>query len=116
MTTFVAKGATATIPIVFVTGSDPVAMGFVASLNQPGGNVTGATFIVSELVPKRVQLLRELLPKAVVVGLLLNPNVPNADPDTTAAQAAARELGLQIHVLRASTIRKLIPPSRRWSN
>ena len=103
VTTFVAKGATATIPIVFVTGSDPVAMGFVASLNQPGGNVTGATFIVSELVPKRVQLLRELLPKAVVVGLLLNPNVPNADPDTTAAQAAARELGLQTHVLRASS-------------
>jgi ABC-type uncharacterized transport system substrate-binding protein len=103
VTTFVAKGATATIPIVFVTGSDPVAMGFVASLNQPGGNVTGATFIVSELVPKRVQLLRELLPKAVVVGLLLNPNVPNADPDTTAAQAAAHKLGLQTHVLRASS-------------
>ena len=103
VTTFVAKGATATIPIVFVTGSDPVAMGFVASLNQPGGNVTGATFLVSELGPKRLQLLHELLPQAVVVGLLLNPNVPNADPDTTAAQAAAHGLGLQTHVLRASS-------------
>ena len=79
VTTFVAKGATATIPIVFVTGSDPVAMGFVASLNQPGGNVTGATFLGSELGPKRVQLLHELLPQAAVVGLLLNPNVPNAE-------------------------------------
>ena len=113
VTTFVAKGATATIPIVFVTGSDPVAMGFVSSLNQPGGNVTGATFMVSELGPKRVQLLHELLPQAVVVGLLLNPNVPNAEPDTTAAQAAARGLGLQTHVLRPAAIRKLIPPSPR---
>ena len=103
VTTFVAKGATATIPIVFVTGSDPVAMGFVASLNQPGGNATGATFLVSELGPKRLQLLHELLPQAAVVGLLLNPNVPNADPDTTAAQAAAHGLGLQTHVLRASS-------------
>jgi putative ABC transport system substrate-binding protein len=88
---------------VFVTGSDPVAMGFVASLNQPGGNVTGATFIASELGPKRVQLLHELLPKAAVVGVLLDPNVPNADPDAVAAQAAAHEVGLQTHVLRASS-------------
>jgi putative ABC transport system substrate-binding protein len=101
--TLVAKGATATIPIVFVTGSDPIAMGFVASLNQPGGNVTGATFVTSELGPKRVELLHELLPKAGVVGLLLNPNIPNAEPDTADAQAAARSLGLQTHVLRASS-------------
>jgi putative tryptophan/tyrosine transport system substrate-binding protein len=99
----VAKGATATIPIVFTTGSDPVAMGFVASLNQPGGNVTGVTFIASELGPKRVELLHELLPKAAVVGLLLNPNVPNAEPDAADAQTAARGLGLQTHILRASS-------------
>jgi putative tryptophan/tyrosine transport system substrate-binding protein len=101
VTTFVAKGATATIPIVFVTGSDPVAMGFVASLNRPGGNVTGATFILSELGPKRVELLHELLPKAAVVGILLNPNAPSAEPDTVDAQAAARGLGLQTHIQRA---------------
>jgi putative ABC transport system substrate-binding protein len=99
--TLVAKGATATIPIVFVTGGDPVAMGLVASLNRPGGNITGVTFILGELGPKRVELLHELLPKAGVVGILLNPNAPNAEPDTADAQAAARGLGLQTHIQRA---------------
>jgi len=101
VTTFVAKGATATIPIVFVTGSDPVAMGFVASLNRPGGNVTGVTFIAGELGPKRVELVRELLPKAVVVGLVLNPNIPNAELDAADMETAARGLGLKTHVLHA---------------
>jgi putative tryptophan/tyrosine transport system substrate-binding protein len=97
----VAKGATAKIPIVFITASDPVAMGFVPSLNQPVGNVTGVTLIAGELGPKRVELLHELLPKAGVVGLLLNPNIPNAELDAAEMQAAARGLGLQTHVLRA---------------
>jgi putative tryptophan/tyrosine transport system substrate-binding protein len=99
----VVKGATATIPIVFTTGSDPVAMGLVASLNRPGGNVTGVTVILSQLGPKRVELLHELLPKAGVVGFLLNPNIPNAEPDTADAQGAARGLGLQTHILRATS-------------
>ena len=76
--TLVVKGATATISIVFIIASDPVAMGFVASLNRPAGNVTGMTFIASQLGPKRVELLHELLPKAGVVGLLANPNNMNA--------------------------------------
>ena len=99
----VTKGATATIPIVFSTASDPVAMGFVASLNRPGGNVTGVTNIVSQLGPKRVELLHELLPKAGVVGLLLNPNSPNAEPQVADAQTAARGLGLQTHILPATS-------------
>jgi putative ABC transport system substrate-binding protein len=99
----VAKGATATIPIVFTSSDDPVAMGLVASLNRPGGNVTGVTVIASQLGPKRVELLHELLPKAGVIGFLLNPNNPNAEPETANAQAAARGLGLQIHILRVSS-------------
>jgi putative ABC transport system substrate-binding protein len=105
--TLVAKGATATIPIVFTTGSDPVAMGFVASLNRPGGNVTGVSFILSQLGPKRVELLHELLPRAAVVGLVLNPNIPNAEPDAAEMQAAARGLGLQTHILRATSDQEL---------
>jgi putative ABC transport system substrate-binding protein len=97
----VAKGGTTTIPIVFTTASDPVAMGFVASLNRPGGNVTGVTFIAGELGPKRVELVRELLPKAAVVGLVLNPNVPNAELDAADMETAARGLGLKTHVLHA---------------
>ena len=97
----VAKGGTTTIPIVFTTASDPVAMGFVASLNRPGGNVTGVTSIAGELGPKRVELVRELLPKAVVVGLVLNPNIPNAELDAADMETAARGLGLKTHVLHA---------------
>lgn len=101
--TLVAKGATATIPIVFTSAFDPVAMGYVASLNRPGANVTGVTLIASQLGPKRVELLRELVPKAGVVGLLFNPNNPNTEPDWADAQTAARGLGLQVHTLGAST-------------
>src|SRR5215467_530429 len=97
----VAKGATTTIPIVFMSTSDPVDMGFVASLNRPGGNVTGVTFIAGELGPKRVELVRELLPKAAVVGLVLNPNGPNAELDAADMETAARGLGLKTHALHA---------------
>jgi putative tryptophan/tyrosine transport system substrate-binding protein len=99
----VAKGGTTTIPIVFITASDPVAMGFVASLNRPGGNVTGVTSIAGELGPKRVELVHELLPKAADVGLVLNPDIPNAELDAAEMQAAARRLDLQTHVVRASS-------------
>jgi putative ABC transport system substrate-binding protein len=100
--TLVTKGATGTIPIVFFTANDPVDMSFVASLNRLGGNVTGVTFIANQLGPKRVEILHELLPKAGTVGLLFNPNNPSGEPNTAEAQAAARGLGLQTHILRAS--------------
>jgi putative ABC transport system substrate-binding protein len=101
----VAKAATRTIPIVFQTGSDPVAAGLVASLNRPGGNLTGVTTMNVELAPKRLELLRELVPMASDMGLLLNPTNPNADTQSRGLQAAARALGLRLHVLRANTER-----------
>jgi len=99
-----AKVATTTIPILFTTGSDPVQLGFVASLNRPGGNVTGVTVLATELGPKRLEMLHELVPTANIVGLLVNPTNPTiAEPTTRDMQAAARILGLQIQVLHAST-------------
>jgi putative ABC transport system substrate-binding protein len=101
-----AKAATTTIPIVFSLGSDPVQLGFVASLNQPGGNLTGATMLAGELGPKRLELLHELVPTANVVGLLVNPaNPTSAEPTTRDLLVAASTLGLQLHVLHASTER-----------
>jgi putative tryptophan/tyrosine transport system substrate-binding protein len=99
----VAKASTSTIPIVFTAGNDPVQMGLVASLNRPGGNVTGATQLTGEVVPKRVELAHELTPAATVLGFLVNPRNRNSDADTKAAQAAAATLGLQLSVLHAST-------------
>jgi putative ABC transport system substrate-binding protein len=100
---FAAKAATATIPIVFLTGSDPVNFGLVTSLNHPGSNVTGVTLFTSLLVGKRMELLRRLVPTAVTVAFLVNPNNSNAEPDTAAAQAAARSLGQRLVVLSAAT-------------
>ena len=99
----VAKGATSTIPIVFLTGFDPVKSGLVASLNRPGGNLTGATVIAGQLVAKRLELTRELLPAARIIGVLANPNNPNAETDTVEAQAAGRGLAQEIHVLLAES-------------
>jgi putative ABC transport system substrate-binding protein len=98
-----AKAATAAIPIVFAIAGDPVRYGLVASLSQPGGNLTGVTNLNVEVGPKRLELMRELLPKAALIGYLENPTNPNAGSFTRNMQAAARTLGLQIHVLRAST-------------
>jgi putative ABC transport system substrate-binding protein len=100
---FAAKAATSVIPIVFVLGIDPVHSGLVASLNRPGGNLTGVSLIFAELAAKRLQLLRELVPAAVVVALLVNPTNPASDPVTRNLQDAARSLGLQARVLQAST-------------
>ncbi len=97
-----AKKATNTIPIVFTTGVDPVQLGLVASLSRPGGNVTGVTTLNEELLPKRLQLLREVAPSASSVVLLVNPSNPNADSLATQAQAPARNLGLDLNVLPAS--------------
>jgi putative ABC transport system substrate-binding protein len=103
-----AKAATTTIPIVFAVAVDPVKTGFVASLNRPGGNLTGITNLNVEVGPKRLELLRELLPKATTVAVLLNPTSPSiAEPFLRALQPAARALGLQLHVLNASTERDI---------
>ena len=102
--TLAAMAATRTIPIVFVTASDPVAAGFVSSLERPGGNVTGISFISVELIAKRLQLLHELLPGAGRIALLVNPSNPGmAQSNIEGMQAAARRLGLEIVVLKAAT-------------
>jgi len=100
-----AKQATATIPIVFGIGGDPVQLGFVANLNRPGGNLTGVTNLNTEVLPKRLELLREILPGTTAFAGLVNPNNPAAESQTRDLQAAARVLGLQLHVVHASTER-----------
>jgi ABC-type uncharacterized transport system substrate-binding protein len=103
-----AKAATTTIPIVFATGGDPVLIGLVARLNQPGGNVTGATLMNVEILPKRLELLHELVPTATVMGLLVNPANPAlAKTASSNVLLAARALGLGLHVLNASSERDL---------
>jgi putative ABC transport system substrate-binding protein len=103
-----AKAATQTIPIVFTIGVDPVAAGFVASLNRPGGNVTGVTLISSELAPKRLELLRELVTTATKIALLVNPNNPaSLKQETQGVQEAARRLGKEIIVVRAGAENEL---------
>jgi putative ABC transport system substrate-binding protein len=102
-----AKEATSTIPIVFTVGSDPVEMGLVASINRPGGNVTGISTLNAELTAKRLGLLHELAPQAPVVSVLLNPTNPSAQPASRDLQATARALGLQINVVNASNDREI---------
>ena len=100
----VAKAATTTIPIVFFTAGDPVDLGLVASLSRPDRNLTGATTLTLEVGPKWVQLLHEMVPKAISIALLINPTSPNlAEAQSSALQVAARSRGLQLHVLQAST-------------
>ena len=96
-----AKAATATIPIVFANGGDPVKVGLVASLNRPGGNATGVTFYTSALVAKRLELLRELVPQAQTIAFLVNPTNPVTQGDTDDMEDAARSVGQQIMVVRA---------------
>jgi putative ABC transport system substrate-binding protein len=100
-----AKAATGTIPIVFTTALDPVKLGLVASLNRPGGNLTGVTTLNVELLPKRLELLHQLRPAATTLALLLNPTSPSADTLSRDAHAAARGLGLELHVVEASSER-----------
>jgi putative tryptophan/tyrosine transport system substrate-binding protein len=102
---YAAKAATATIPIVFQTGGDPVEAGLVASLNRPGGNLTGVTTLGVEVGPKRLELLHELVPTASIVALLVNPAQRTVDSETRGMQAAARILGLQLHIMHASAER-----------
>jgi putative ABC transport system substrate-binding protein len=101
-----AKAATTTIPIVFTTASDPVQIGLVASLARPGGNVTGATEFGVEVTPKQLQFAHEMFPTATVIAVLVNPTNPNAETVLRELQAAARILGVQLHVLHASAERE----------
>jgi ABC-type uncharacterized transport system substrate-binding protein len=99
-----AKAATATIPIVFIVGQDPVRLGLVASLSRPGGNLTGVNFLVAELTAKRLGLLRELVPGAARIAVLVNPaNATNAETTLREVELAARGMGLQMQILKAST-------------
>jgi putative ABC transport system substrate-binding protein len=96
-----AKMATSSIPIVFVTGGDPVKLGLVTNFNRPGGNITGIALLINSLGEKRLGLLRQLLPNAAAVGFIVNPNNLNAETDTKQAQAAAKALGLRLIVAKA---------------
>jgi putative ABC transport system substrate-binding protein len=101
----VAKAATATIPIVFTTIADPVQIGFVTSLNRPGGNLTGATLLAVEVGPKLLEILREVVPSATIIALLVNPTNPNSESQSKNTQEAAHRLGLELHILHASSER-----------
>jgi putative ABC transport system substrate-binding protein len=103
----VARAATTTIPIVFATGSDPVQEGLVASLNRPGGNVTGFSFTNAVLGAKRLELLRQTVPKATTIGVLTNPNTPGPEAERRDLQAAALALGLQLIILDVSSARDI---------
>jgi putative tryptophan/tyrosine transport system substrate-binding protein len=98
-----AKRATTTIPIVFAVADDPVKLGLVATLARPGGNLTGISSLIGELVAKRLELLRELVPGATRVAALVNPTGPNAEPALRDIKTATRAMGMQIKVLNAST-------------
>jgi putative tryptophan/tyrosine transport system substrate-binding protein len=100
-----AQAATRTIPVVFLTGADPVALGLVASLNRPGGNLTGVTTLGVELDPKRLELLHSVVPTATTLGALLNPTNPNAATHTRELQPAARALGFRLEMLHATSER-----------
>lgn len=102
-----AKAATSTTPIVFVTVSDPVQIGLVASLSHPGGNTTGATYLNVEVGPKLLELLHEVIPMATTAAALVNSTNPNAGIVSRSLDAAARELGLELHVLNASNEREI---------
>jgi putative ABC transport system substrate-binding protein len=105
-----AKAATTTIPIVFETGADPVRLGLIAQLNRPGGNVTGVTNISLEVAPKRLELLHQFLPTASVMALLVDPSMAAlAETQSRSVQSAAHSLGLELHILNASTERDFDP-------
>jgi putative ABC transport system substrate-binding protein len=102
-----AKAATTTVPIVFAVGDDPVKDGLVASLNRPGGNVTGVVFIAAVLGSKRLELLRQLVPKATTIGVLVNPNSPETEAERKDVQAAAQSIGQQVIILDVSSDRDI---------
>jgi putative tryptophan/tyrosine transport system substrate-binding protein len=120
VTVFVATGGTGsvvkarpvvpkTIPIVFAMGGDPIKLGIVASLARPGDNITGVSFLLSDLAEKEVELLHELVPKAAVIGFLVDPNDPVTESDTQSAQAAANALGHKLVIVKASSASEIAP-------
>ena len=104
-----AKNATTIIPIVFTTGSDPVRDGLVASLNRPGGNVTGATFLNAQLGAKRLDLLRQIMPRATTIGALINPDTPETEIERSELQTATQKLGVPFHIMEIRTVTDLEP-------
>jgi putative ABC transport system substrate-binding protein len=102
-----AKAVTSTIPIVFITGEDPVKLGLVTSLNRPGGNATGVSMFLNEMETKRLALLHELIPSAPTVGVLINPNSPSIDTQLNDVHSAARALRQAIHIVKASNEREI---------
>jgi putative ABC transport system substrate-binding protein len=107
VTTLTTKAATATIPIVFRIGGDPVQLGLVSSLNRPGGNITGVSFLATTTAAIRLQMLHEAAPNAIVIGLLVNPSNPLAEPDTRETRDAARKLGIALHVATSSNAQQV---------
>jgi putative ABC transport system substrate-binding protein len=103
--TLIVKAATTTIPIVFFSGGDPVKLGFVTSLNRPGGNITGASFLTAAVAGKRLELLRELIPDATVIDYLINPDSPIGQSEIADAEAAARTHGLKLQMVNAVNAR-----------
>jgi putative ABC transport system substrate-binding protein len=101
LTALTVKAATTTIPIIFSIGGDPIQLGLVTSLNRPGDNLTGTTFLQTTTVAIRLQMLHEAVPRATIMGMMLNPTNPNSEPEIREAQDAARKLGLQLHVASA---------------
>ena len=112
MSAIAAKAATTNVPVVFANGSDPVKFGVVASLSRPGGNVTGVSFVINELGPKRLELLHELLPKVAVIGILVNPKNPAALSDAVDLETAGRLLGVQTIIIKAEDPSQLEPAFR----
>ena len=108
-----AKAATATIPIVFTTGFDPVRTGLVTSLSRPEGNVTGVVFTVVDLAAKRLGLLHELVPKAAIIAVLVDPNQPEHELEVREAEAAGRTIGRQILIVKAAGEREFWPRATR---
>jgi putative ABC transport system substrate-binding protein len=102
-----AKAATSTIPIIFLTPGDPVAQGFVSSLNRPGGNVTGVSFFNATLGSKRLELLHQMVPKAATIAFLVNPSIPTREVDLQATQAAAQAFALKLRVLEAGNEKEI---------
>ena len=98
-----AKAATRQIPIVFTIGGDPISLGVVTSLSHPGGNATGVSFLTFELIAKRLELLRAMVPRASIIALIVNPNTPSAESQTKAAREASRSVGLRLQIIEAGT-------------